>query len=98
MFFTYISVIVVTSFLVSLVVGLLILGLQSSILGVIPDDKMGTIGAALSFLDVVLPSVLSLLIISISSLVSMKLSIILLAVVLVFCFGSSYFYQYVKRK
>lgn len=81
-------VIFMTSFISSTIIGILSPRLQAAVFAHIPSDKMGTVGSALSTVDILAPSLLSLLALSIASGVSVQLALIflyLILIALIFC-------------
>lgn len=77
-----------TSFISSTIIGILSPRLQAAVFAYIPSDKMGTVGSALSTVDILAPSLLSLLALSIASGVSVQLALIflyLILIALIFC-------------
>lgn len=81
-------VIFMTSFISSTIIGILSPRLQAAVFAHIPSDKMGTVGSALSTVDILAPSLLSLLALSIASGVSVQLASIflyLILIALIFC-------------
>lgn len=77
-----------TSFISSTIIGILSPRLQAAVFAHIPSDKMGTVGSALSTVDILAPSLLSLLALSIASGVSVQLALIflyLILIALIFC-------------
>ncbi|HEU4299247.1 TPA: MFS transporter permease [Streptococcus pneumoniae] len=81
-------VIFMTSFISSTIIGILSPRLQAAVFAHIPSDKIGTVGSALSTVDILAPSLLSLLALSIASGVSVQLALIflyLILIALIFC-------------
>lgn len=76
-------VIFMTSFISSTIIGILSPRLQAAVFAHIPSDKMGTVGSALSTVDILAPSLLSLLALSIASGVSVQLALIFLYLILI---------------
>lgn len=76
-----------TLFIASLMIGLLVPRLQAAIFQNIPDDKMGTVGSALSFIDVVIPNLLALSALTISSVISVQQSVLFLLLILLVTYG-----------
>ena len=77
-----------TSFISSTIIGILSPRLQAAVFAYIPSDKMGTVGSALSTVDILAPSLLSLLALSIASSVSVQLALVflyLILITLIFC-------------